>query len=408
MERTRIQRGGVNLDISSSGKSVWVFRWRVTLPDGRRVMRKRVIGTLEQYRTKTAAEHAARVFRMSLLDGKAIAQTSPTMRDLVAHYREQELVDRGDEGKAYSTRDRCDSTLNRWILPRWGKTPLGEIRTVAVEQWLRSIPRANGTKAKIRNTMSALFNHAIRWEFTASNPITGPVRGSGVRQSAKRERIPRVLQAAEFQRLLQELSLREQVMVWLCMTTGLRRGELAGLRWSDISFEALTINVVRSVVDQKVGKVKTEASQKPVPLDAYVANDLLAWYSAAEYVKPEDYVFTSSASRAGKHRGKQPLWLAKVMQYHIHPAAQRAGIERTIGWHTFRHSYTTLLHANGENVKVVQELLRHGSAKITMDVYAQAVTEDKRTAQHRVVTCLRAGEATAAAPVCPRDVPGKN
>ena len=39
-------------------------------------------------------------------------------------------------------------------------------------------------------------------------------------------------------------------MVWLCMTTGLRRGELAGLRWSDISFEALTINVVRSVVDQ--------------------------------------------------------------------------------------------------------------------------------------------------------------
>ena len=70
--------------------------------------------------------------------------------------------------------------------------------------------------------------------------------------------------------------------------------------------------------------------------------------------------------------------------------------------------YTTLLHANGESVKVVQELLRHGSAKITMDVYAQAVTEDKRTAQHRVVACLRAEDATVAAPVCPRDVPGKN
>jgi hypothetical protein len=73
MQRTRIQRGGVNLDISSSGKSIWVFRWRVTLPDGRRAMRKRVIGTLEQYRTKAAAENAARVFRMNLLRGSGHA-----------------------------------------------------------------------------------------------------------------------------------------------------------------------------------------------------------------------------------------------------------------------------------------------------------------------------------------------
>jgi integrase len=49
--------------------------------------------------------------------------------------------------------------------------------------------------------------------------------------------------------------------------------------------------------------------------------------------------------------------------------------------YTFRHTYTTLLHANGEDVKVVQELLRHGSAKITIDAYAQAVTKAKRTAQ---------------------------
>ncbi|PYX40790.1 MAG: recombinase, partial [Acidobacteria bacterium] len=52
----------------------------------------------------------------------------------------------------------------------------------------------------------------------------------------------------------------------------------------------------------------------------------------------------------------------------------RSGITKHIGWHTFRHTYTTLLHANGEDVKVLQELLRRGSAKIAMDVYAQAVT----------------------------------
>ena len=389
MQRTRIQRGGVNLDISSSGKRIWVFRWRTTLPDGRRVMRKRVIGTLEQYQTKNAAEKAARVFRMNLLDQGGSTLTTITMGELVTHYREHELVDRGIEGKAYSTRDRCESVLGAWILPRWEKTTITDVRTVAVEQWLRSIPRARGTKAKIRNTMSALFNHGIRWDFVNANPITGPVRGSGVRQSAKRERIPVLLEAGEFQRLLEQLGLRERVMLWVSMTTGLRRGELAGLKWCDVSFEKLTISLVRSVVDQQVGKVKTEASKKPVPVDPYVAEDLLAWYRATKYAKAEDYIFATDAARAGKMRGKQPVWLARVMQYHVHPAAKRAGIDKQIGWHTFRRTYTTLLHANGEDVKVLQELLRHGSARVTMDVYAQAVTQAKRKAQGRVVASLR-------------------
>jgi len=74
----------------------------------------------------------------------------------------------------------------------------------------------------------------------------------------------------------------------------------------------------------------------------------------------------------------------------LHPAHRnKAGHHKRIGWHTFRRTYTTLLHANGEDVKVVQELLRHGSAKITMDVYAQAMTPAKRMAQGKVVAMLR-------------------
>ena len=53
-----------------------------------------------------------------------------------------------------------------------------------------------------------------------------------------------------------------------------------------------------------------------------------------------------------------------------------------------------MLKANGEDVKVVQELLRHASAKITLDIYAQAVTPDKRRAQSKVAEMLRAGRGT--------------
>jgi integrase len=389
MQRTRTQRGGVNLDVSSSGNKIWVFRWRETRPDGRRVPRKRVIGTLEEYPTKKAAENAARGFRLDLVDQGSAALAQITMKELVDHFTEHEQLDKGEEGRAYSTRDRCESVLNRWILPRWGKTPIDVVRTVAVEEWLRSIRRANGTKSKIRNTMGSLFNHAIRWEFTDKNPITGPVRGSGVRQSSKRERIPDLLEVEEFQRLQAELNVRERILVWLDMTLGLRRGELAGLRWEDIRFEELTLMAQRSVVDQVVGKVKTEASKRPIPIDPFIAEDLLLWYRTTKYRRPEDYVFATDAPRAGKKRGRQPVWLSKVMSYRIQPVAKRLGIAKRIGWHTFRRTYTSLLHANGEDVKVVQELLRHGSARITMDVYAQAMTPAKRRAQGKVVAMLR-------------------
>jgi integrase len=305
--------------------------------------------------------------------------------ELVAHFCEHELIDRGEEGKAYSTRDRCHSVLNRWILPRWQATRICEVRTIDVENWLRSLSLARGTKAKIRKTLNLLFNHAIRWEFALRNPISGPVRGAGVRQSEKRERIPEILSAEEFRRLESALPLRESVLISLALSLGLRRGELAGLRWQDIDFEQLTITIDRSVVDQVVGRTKTEASQRALPMDSRIAILVRRWQSVSKYVDSQDYVFATNSNRAGGQRGKQPVWLAKVMQYHIQPTARALGITKTIGWHTLRHSLATSLHRNGEEIKVVQELLRHSSSKITLDIYAQAVNADKRRAQSRVV-----------------------
>jgi site-specific recombinase XerD len=68
----------------------------------------------------------------------------------------------------------------------------------------------------------------------------------------------------------------------------------------------------------------------------------------------------------------------------VRPAAQRAGITKHLTWHVFRHSFATQLKANGEDVKVVQESLRHASSKITLDVYTQAIPKDVRNAQLRI------------------------
>jgi len=178
-----------------------------------------------------------------------------TIADLVAHYRLKELNEDSHSQKAFPTRAAYQSYLENWVLPRWGGLKLDQIKPVAVEEWLRGIKRAKATRAKIRNLMSALFSHAMRYEWTDQNPI------KLVRQSAKRERIPDVLELAELQLLLTKLDTRERTLVLLAAATGLRVSELLGIRWADVDFDTLELRVTRSIWHQKIGIAK----QKPRP-----------------------------------------------------------------------------------------------------------------------------------------------
>jgi integrase len=280
--------------------------------------------------------------------------------------------------------------VEEWLDDLKSDTNWGQKKAVRVARKKEEMqPLAPASKSRIRGLMSVLFNHAIRWEFADRNPISGPNKGVGVHQSSKRQRIPDILEVEEFHGMLGRLQLRERVLVFLAMATGLRQGELVGLQWRDIDFANLLIDVNKSVVCQVVGRCKTEASKKPVPLDDYTAQDLLIWYLEAPHRNSDAWVFASDSSRAGKKRGKQPLWLQTVMRYHIQPVVKALGINKRVSWHTFRRTYSTLLKENGEDVKVVQELLRHASARITMDVYVQAMTSAKRAAQQKVVEMVR-------------------
>ena len=141
--------------------------------------------------------------------------------------------------------------------------------------------------------------------------------------------------------------------------------------------------MTRSIWHQVLGNCKTEASAKPVPMDSYMAEDLLRWRRQSVYASDDHYVFASETMK-----GKQPYWPDNLMKRHIQPVAKAIGIHKKIGWHTFRHSFGTLLKANGEDVKTVQELLRHANSRITLDVYTQAVNSNKRAAQSKVVRMI--------------------
>lgn len=98
-----------------------------------------------------------------------------------------------------------------------------------------------------------------------------------------------------------------------------------------------------------------------------------------------DWVF-ASAQKAGE----RPLRPTSLLESQIKPAARITGLGNGVGWHTFRHTYSSLLRQHKVDVKVQQELLRHADIRTTMNVYTQAVSEEKRAAHSSVVRMVLA------------------
>ncbi|MCU1286295.1 MAG: Site-specific recombinase XerD [Acidobacteriales bacterium] len=372
MLRARYQQGCLYREKRRTGPDVWVFRWRESNADGVRRLRKITVGTVKEYPNQSAAQLSLAARRQTI-NQQARGKEEMTVGKLSEHFTMNELVS-GSARRTQATNECYTLNLKNWILPRWGSVLLSEVKAVEVEAWLQDLDLAAPTKSKLRNQLSCIFNHALRYEFADRNPI------KSVRQGSKRAHRPVVLELHELKALLAVLALRERVLVLLDVATGLRVSELLGLKWSDVDFERRQMNVTRSIVQQVEGPCKTEASQAPMPLDAMLVAELRAWKKQTLFDHPDDWVFASASMC-----GKQPYWPENLLRNFVRPAAKSVGITKHIGWHTFRRTFATLLKSNGEDVKVMQELMRHADPRTAMTLYAQAVGTDKRRAQTRIV-----------------------
>lgn len=362
--QARYQYGNLTLRRRKKGPNVRQFRW---IENGR--PKSVLIGTVAKYPAKVDAERAVEALRIKVnAENPQQAIHSVTVGAAVERYISEELPAR------YSTSVSYLSILNKHVVPRWGYIHLDDVRPIEVESWLKSLALAPKTKAHVRGVMRVLFQCARRWDYISSNPI------DLVRQSAKRRGTPRVLTAPELCALVGELGQPYRLMVLIAGCLGLRASEVIGLQWQDFDWDALTVIVRRGVVHGRVGNTKTVASQKPIPLDPALASEILLHRRRSVYVQSTDYVF---AGDSGKAR-----WQETILADYIKPAAVKAGIAGKVGWHTLRHSYSTLLRALGTDVKVQQELLRHADVSTTLNVYTQAVSEQKREAVSKIARLL--------------------
>jgi len=189
---------------------------------------------------------------------------------------------------------------------------------------------------------------------------------------------------------LEQLPLREATMALVDAVTALRASELVALKWKHVGWET---GILQSEFAMVEGELKeTKSRNNPLPLAECVLQVLRLWRENTAYRSDEDWIFASP-----HYHGKTPYTYQILFRRHIRPVIEKiSGIksskEAPIGWHTLRRSLATLLISNGENVKVAQSQLRHTTPKITLELYAQAVSADQQEAHKKVVQMVLPAE----------------
>ena len=316
-----MQQGSIIQATRKQGPDVWQCRWSEKDRGGRRIYRKRVIGTVRQYPDAQAAR-CATIALLAHINVRSDERGACklTIEQLCEHFEQRELRS-GDSFRSFATVKTYRGYIRKWIKPRWGSLYLDEIKAVEVEAWLRRLSLARSSRAKIRSILSILFNHACRYELSDRNPIWF------VRQGAKRRRAPDVLTAAEIKRWSTTYPCGSGRLSLLAASTGLRQSELFGLKWRDVDFQRGELYVIRSVVFGVVGRCKTESSQKPVPLHHLLGEAHLNWRRTCKFTGTVDWVFASRL-----HKGGRPYWGAAILRKYIRPVAESLRIQRRIGY----------------------------------------------------------------------------
>jgi integrase len=220
--------------------------------------------------------------------------------------------------------------------------------------------RSAKTIANAVVVLSALFKDGVGWWRLAASPAVALERP---RDQRPPDELMRTLDASGLRKLVAAAdSPLARTLLLTAALTGMRRGELLGLRWGDVDTVNDRVWVRRSIgLGGEVKKPKTAKSLRPVAMPKTLRDALEEWWKQTERRCGADYVFASSTGG--------PLDGRNVIRTVFEPARKAANLP-PVRFHDLRHSYASLLIAQGEHPKVISEQLGHASVTITMDRYS--------------------------------------
>ena len=269
--------------------------------------------------------------------------------------------------------ERYKQNIKKYI----GQMPLNEVKPIHCQNVLNQMADTyrNSTIKMTSITMYGMFQSAVDNELILKNPMTKYVRCT----SGKPSKPPRVLSVEEqklFLETTKESSNYNQYAFLL--QTGLRTGEMIGLKWSDIDFEKRILHVSRtmeyrySVGEWRIGETKTKNGCRDIPLTTEAIEILKRQKKKVQELKTvkmefSDFVFLS---RKGEPT-KNSAYDTKLMYY-----CDKVGMQR-FSMHTLRHTFATRCIEAGMRPKTLQMILGHSNIGITMNLYVHVTDEEK-------------------------------
>ena len=225
--------------------------------------------------------------------------------------------------------------------------------------------------------LNLIFEMAVKKKYISSNPIkdfeTLPIKRRRVDALSKKE-------SEDFIEFISNKNLRLKLMYYILLTTGLRRGEMFGLRWMDISLEEKTLTVRLNVVyaDKKlnIGAAKTSAGEFRVIALTEKVMELLTAFREEEFKCEKFNKKTFLFHIPNDYNTPQnPTYITKRMSKDV----KKIDISNASP-HDLRHTCATLLLHSGADVKTVQDILGHADASTTLNYYVRGDINKMREA----------------------------
>jgi len=250
------------------------------------------------------------------------------------------------------------------------------ITTTIIEKWITKRQQDSMniyTLRKVLVTLNQVMAYAVRHKYLDHNPVRDAERPST--QGAVKEKKIRILTPDEIKAFLNATTNQKyHVLFRLAIMSGARQGELLGLKWSDIDWEASQVCIERTFNNQAWYEAKTKASKRRIDIGPGMIAELKKWKLACMPNKL-NLIFPNEAG--------QPMNHNNLVSRYFNPALKKAGIDR-IRFHDLRHTYASLLIEQGENVKYIQSQLGHSSPTVTLNVYAHLMKSENQEAAVRL------------------------